>query len=123
MELRLAYSPAEWHCQVYLRFEKDDYGNRLPDVTERPFGPVLLVKKELEVMLRRAQLAVLNPMTPMDDFLDLDVDTDFANQLPFSSNVVCINVSGPDIPDLSFIDLPGVLDDSVVAPFRSLITL
>lgn len=41
-------------------------------------------------------------------FLDINPDAEFSNQLTFSSNVVCINVSGPDVPDLSFIDLPGV---------------
>jgi hypothetical protein len=28
-------------------------------------------------------------------------------QLSFSENVVCLDICGPDVPNLSFIDLPG----------------
>lgn len=111
MECRLSHSPNEWQCRIYLRFEKDEFGNRLLDVKEKAFGPVIYDKDVLELMLCRAQLAVLNPNTLADSFLTFDAasnNTDFECQLQFSCNVVCLDVSGPDIPDLSFIDLPGM---------------
>ena len=66
-------------------------------------------------MLRRAQLAILNPGVPSDRFVDLNLDElhpgdlplGSAYQLQFSANVVCIDISSPDVADLSFIDLPG----------------
>ena len=66
-------------------------------------------------MIRRAQLAILNPSVPAERFVDFDTTTlspgelplESEKQLQFSSNVVCLDLSGPDLTDLSFIDLPG----------------
>lgn len=116
MECRLQQrAGSEWHCQVFLRIETDNDGIRLREIHEIPFGSPLTSKTELETMLRRAQLAVLNPAISPERFVDLNVDLpasyenslDFTDQLAFSSNVVCVTVWGPDVPDLSFIDLPG----------------
>lgn len=116
MECRLEQqSGVEWHAQVYLRFETDSASREIRDVKETSFGPIITSKEELERMLRRAQLAILNPTANPQSFVDLDLDTisdrsspfGKKSQLPFSSNVVCVTVRGPDVPDLSFIDLPG----------------
>ena len=116
MECRLhQQSDVEWHSQVYVRSETDRDGNPLREIEERPFGGRIHEKDELETMLRRAQLAILNPSLPMERFVDLDVDAMDDDTVPFgstdglafSSNVVCVPVWGPDVPDLSFIDLPG----------------
>ncbi|KAF8311941.1 hypothetical protein DL93DRAFT_2060395, partial [Clavulina sp. PMI_390] len=125
MECRLQQrSGSSWHCQVYLRLESDQDGNKLREVQETAFGPVLDSKIELEKMLRRAQLAILNPSVGMNHFVDLDVDDaenvdmpiDLSGQVAFSSNVVCVTVWGPDIPDLSFIDLPAGIIQNEVEP-------
>jgi len=47
-------------------------GQRISDVREVKFGPLLKDKSELEEMLRRAQLAILNPSIPHTSFVDLD---------------------------------------------------
>ena len=115
MECRLSNSTGPWKCQILLRFEKDESGNPLPETVEENFGPVIFDRCELEPMLRRAQLAILNPSKPPSEFVDYDLDlvvpghvpAGSSRQLQFSSNVVCIDLSGPDVPDLSFIDLPG----------------
>lgn len=115
MECRLSNSPEPWKCQILLRIEKDDFGARLSQVTETKFGPVLFDKTKLEPMLRRAQLAILNPSVPAEDFVEYDLKNivhgtppnGSIKSLQFSGNVVCLDLSGPDVVDLSFIDLPG----------------
>ena len=115
MECRLQQSDETWKCQVYLRFEYDVWGHQHLDIHEAKFGPVVQDTTLLETMLRRAQLAILNPSVESRRFEDLDLDSlddhypplGSAEQLSFSSNVVCVDVWGPYLPNLSFIDLPG----------------
>lgn len=116
MECRLTYSPEPWHCQVYLRIEKDEYGvESQSKMKEHKSGAVLFDKSKLEPMLRRAQLAILNPSVPFSKFVDFELTllspgeapAGSSRQLQFSANVVCLDLSGPAVPDLSFIDLPG----------------
>lgn len=118
MECRLQKSTASpWKCQVLLRFETDIDGHRLASIAETPFGPDIFDPLELEDRLRRAQLAILNPSVSPSDFLNSNFHPILwkgssppfgsTRQLEFSSNVVCINVYGQHIPDLSFVDLPG----------------
>lgn len=65
--------------------------------------------------LRHAQAAVLNPKTPTNRFLvmtDSELSElsprDRPESIPFSQNVVCVDIAGPDLTDLSFVDLPGL---------------
>jgi hypothetical protein len=114
MECRLKQSDSRWQCRVLLRTEVNAPGVRRQK-TEKIFGPVVYDTDELEKMLRRAQLAILNPSVPSNAFVDFDLTSLEEDVLPlgsheqlgFSSNTVCLDVSGPDVPDLSFIDLPG----------------
>ena len=114
MECRLTHTNRPWECQVLLRRETDASGNTIK-VQEEPFGPMLYDKDDLEEMLRRAQLAILNPSLPAEFFVDFDtkslspgeIPPGSERQLSFSDNVVCLNLSSPDVTDLSFIDLPG----------------
>ena len=116
MECRLIHSTRPWQCQVLLRRETDENGNKI-SAKEIPFGPLLHDKSQLEEMLRRAQLAVLNPSLSPSFFEDFDTKslkpgdkpTGSARQLAFSNDVVCIDLQAPEVTDLSFIDLPGEL--------------
>ncbi|EKM56257.1 uncharacterized protein PHACADRAFT_140877 [Phanerochaete carnosa HHB-10118-sp] len=118
MECRLTHSDHPWQCQVLLRRETDANGNKI-QAREEPFGPVLYDKEELEEMLRRAQLAILNPSIPPERFVDFDtkslgpgeIPLDSERQLGFSDDVVCLDLSSPDVTDLSFIDLPGIISN------------
>ncbi len=115
MECRLQQSDETWKCQVYLRFEYDSSGRQQLDIHEAKFGPAVHDTTQLEIMLRRAQLAILNPSVESKRFEDLDLDSlddrypplGSTEHLNFSSNVVCVDVWGPYLPNLSFIDLPG----------------
>ena len=115
MECRLTYTPhTPWRCQVKLRIDFDnETGQRLLEVEEKPFGSLLEDPLELEDILRRAQMAILNPSVEPTAFVDLDLSSvgseppcGSRKQLQFSRNVVCLDLSGPDVTDLSFIDLP-----------------
>jgi hypothetical protein len=85
----------------------------LDKVSEVRFGPLITDKGHVELALRRAQAAVLNPSLPDTSFLACSVDElkngARGNQrtLPFSRNVVCVDLEGPSLTDLNFIDLPG----------------
>ena len=126
MECRLIRTkPTEpWSCQILLRKETDENGFPLAtNKREEPFGPPVTDKSELEEAIRRAQLAILNPSVAANKFIHFDTTTLVPRELPlgstkqlqFSSNVVCLDISGPNLTDLSFIDLPGQL----ILPQRS----
>ncbi|KAK7679583.1 hypothetical protein QCA50_017293 [Cerrena zonata] len=65
--------------------------------------------------LRRAQHWVLNPNSQLEDVRDMTLDhliQDHDNELPFSQNIICLDISGPDLVDLSFVDPPGFVQDA-----------
>jgi len=107
MECRLSYCDNGWKCIVCLRFITDPNGQPLDQVHNELFGPAIFNKAEVEERIRRAQRAILNPSTPHSEFLDNeDVDPE-EHQLSFSTNCVSLQISGRDVADLSFCDLPG----------------
>lgn len=64
------------------------------------------MKSEVEDRVRRAQRAILNPKIPVKEFLD-DSPNSSSSELGFSANTICLHISGRDVADLSFCDLPG----------------
>ena len=79
------------------------------------FGPVIEDKELVEERIRRAQRAILNPSENPDVFLSGPDDDPSHRELTFSKNCVSLDISGPDLTDLSFCDLPGTL--SFFPPF------
>ena len=61
----------------------------------------------LEGLVVRAQLAVLNPSTPFETFLYEDLDLNAPSELSFTPDIVCLEITGPEYTDISFVDLPG----------------
>lgn len=101
--------------QVHLRYEFDDDGQRKREVLEVPFGSPLFNKSDVELRLRQAQAAILlnhSDASEIDTLLEMP-----ALELPsklnetsiprVSRNVVCVDVRGPNLANLSFFDLPG----------------
>ena len=105
-----------------LRTTVDKRGQPLGTAENIPFGPVITDKKDVEERIRRAQRAILNPSISHEIFLSgkhtgllykkqkkrkkgLDVDLDGGSELSFSKNCVYLELSGPDLTDLSFCDL------------------
>jgi hypothetical protein len=109
-ECRLSFSNTPWKCVVSIRFITDANGQPLGQARNELFGPTIYNKAEVEERIRRAQRAILNPSTPYRQFLgDDDPDSD-ARELTFSNNCVSLQISGKDVADLSFCDLPGKCD-------------
>ncbi|KAH9915934.1 P-loop containing nucleoside triphosphate hydrolase protein [Epithele typhae] len=135
MEFRLSRSPngAPWSCQVRIRWEFDEHGHRLEVPHEEAFGSRVEDKRVVEALLRAAQEAVLNPSVPVSHFVGLAGELQspspppqsqrgarsaskgsayMGKSLPFSRNVICVEVSGPDLADLWFVDLPGIVQNA-----------
>jgi hypothetical protein len=91
---------------VSLRIVTEN-GSALPQPRRHVFGGPIFSKPLVTERIRRAQCAILNPNTPSDFFLDADDGEMEEKHLSFSSNSICLEISGRDVDDLSFIDLPG----------------
>jgi hypothetical protein len=79
---------------------------------------------DLEDLIARAQMATLSPMSDPMDFLppsSLDRNPDTYQQMQFSPNVVCIHVTMPELPALSFYDLPGIIGQAESADSHFLV--
>jgi len=63
----------------------------------------------LESCIRQAQRATLSPLEDPRSFLDPSFDDRDIHKTLFSPNVVCITISKPGLPPLSFFDLPGMI--------------
>jgi hypothetical protein len=113
MECKLSSSSGPWSCQIYIREEFDENNKRKAQLTRTPFGPQITQKAKVEAALRRAQAAILNPSVPIHEVLKTDLENlkNLSRQgrpLSFSRNVVEVELEGPELTDLSFIDLPGL---------------
>jgi hypothetical protein len=95
---------------VSLRFTTDAKGQPLGQARNEPFGDVIYDKTEVEDRIRRAQRAISNPSTPYQQFLENANVAPETRELSFSTNCVSLQISGRDVADLSFCDLPGKCD-------------
>ncbi|KAG8847752.1 hypothetical protein FRC20_002688 [Serendipita sp. 405] len=100
IEFCLSRVDREWSCKVYLLIARE--------LREVKFGDVIKDKADVEDRIRRAQLAVLNPSK--DSLKVLDGTTAIgSNELSFSTDIVSVRISGRNVDDLSFVDLPGII--------------
>jgi hypothetical protein len=100
IECHLSRWNSPWSCKIYLR---------LANQVETPFGHHITDSEEVEERIRRAQLAILNPSKRASDFLGTlgSTDAGLKNELSFSSDLISVRISGVEVDDLSFVDLPG----------------
>jgi len=90
-----------------LRKTFDEDGMPMGTARNTLFGPIIEDKKEVKERIRRAQRAILRPSQDPDTFLS-GPDEDSSNrEFTFSKNCVSLEISGPELTDLSFCDLPG----------------
>ncbi|KAI0665753.1 P-loop containing nucleoside triphosphate hydrolase protein [Trametes maxima] len=110
MECTILTTTAGWSCSISLRMaNKGSVG----------FSPSLSSKSEVEVWIRRAQAAILCPHLAIDIFKTKDRDalralTDATTDpmvLKFTNDVVVIDIYDPYGVDLSFVDLPGLVQN------------
>ena len=79
-------------------------GSALAGFQKIPFGEPITEKSAVTERIRGAQRAILNPSTPPNAFLQGD---NIEREISFSANRIVLDISGPDVTDLNFIDLPG----------------
>ncbi|KAI0250036.1 P-loop containing nucleoside triphosphate hydrolase protein [Lactifluus subvellereus] len=108
-ECQLSRSAESWRCVVSLRIVTEDDGKVLSQPRKIEFGDPIFSKTLVTERIRRAQCAILNPRTPNHHFLEASPEVLEERQLSFSSNSVCLEISGKDVDDLSFVDLPGLI--------------
>jgi GTPase SAR1 family protein len=69
--------------------------------------------EKLEEIIVRAQRAVTSPLIDYEEFTKPSIDhLKDVHACTFSPNVVCISISHPGLPALSFYDLPGIIGQS-----------
>ncbi|KAG1844181.1 P-loop containing nucleoside triphosphate hydrolase protein [Suillus subalutaceus] len=113
MECNMSSHATSWSCTITLRIGFDSNGLDLQKPTNVRFGPKITDRSEFEVWLRRAQAAILNPNVPSSTFHAKTIEElrNIKNTLKFSRNVVCVSIEDPDATDLSFYDLPGLIQN------------
>ncbi|CAE6540893.1 unnamed protein product [Rhizoctonia solani] len=107
IECRLKHSEQAWEAVVYLRFEsgKSGYVGKTKEVQ---FGAPMTQRMEVQERIRRAQLAILNPTIEPSTFLNAE-DSSYPSSRSFSQNCVIVALSGSELSDLNFVDLPGLI--------------
>ncbi|KAL8736812.1 MAG: hypothetical protein Q9166_000178 [cf. Caloplaca sp. 2 TL-2023] len=140
----------QWKCSIYLvktyiyegsqvllPFGKTAAPRGEGATRNRPFGPWLAQgltesslfyktnnKADVTQALRLAQLATLNPGTdPARFFPGAKPNPDDRIQVKFSPNKIRLEISSPDGPDLSFYDLPGVINQAEIPEEEYLVKL
>ena len=106
-ECRLSSSEDDWSARVSIRHAFDKHGNPSERPTIQLFGDVITSKLDVEERIKRAQLAILNPSTPAEEFLTVDLPFSQSKESRFSKNSIILDISGPGVDDLVFVDLPG----------------
>src|SRR6267154_1953983 len=93
MECTMSSHATSWSCTITLRIGFDNNGKDLQQPTTVPFGKTITDKSEVEVWLRRAQAAILNPNVPSSGFHTKTIEElrNTKNTLKFSRNVVCVS--------------------------------
>lgn len=89
-------------------FRTSDHDGRHGNPEQIPFGPTIYNPDEVTERVRFAQRAILNPERNESFYLhDNDSIDDSHSPLAFSQDYISIQISGPGLVDLSFVDLPG----------------
>ncbi|KAI6044500.1 P-loop containing nucleoside triphosphate hydrolase protein [Pisolithus marmoratus] len=107
-ECKLTQAGTPWTCVVKLHFVTDEYGSPIKPIISA-FGDAISNKADVEERIRRAQRAILNPNTDYKKFLEGYEVPSGANEVSFSRNYVSLEISGRELADLSFVDLPGLI--------------
>jgi hypothetical protein len=101
-------NPDTWRCKVSLRIDREDVSkNRRMGVYHFAETPT---PGDVTGILRRAQLAILNPSRAPADMAKLsDAECEVHPiELKFSRSMVVLEITGANI-DVTFIDLPGII--------------
>ncbi|GMF73239.1 unnamed protein product [Aspergillus oryzae] len=127
-----------WACQIYLsrRYMYDGSRKFRTPRKAQPLGPwieqdqedehfiTLSEKDQVQEAIKWAQLAILNPGQSSREYIPGEnAGTNTHYQVKFSPNIVRLDISAPDFPNLSFYDLPGVISQAELDEEKYLILL
>lgn len=109
---------SEWSCKVSLhrKHEFKLLGRKRsnPWVERDSLDPfhfaTVTSKADLGDVLRHAQLALLNPTKDPYIYTNLVTAPKGKNEVEFSPNIVSLHIEAPELPELSFYDLPGAIN-------------
>ena len=101
-------NPDTWRCKVSLRIDREDVAKKRR-MGVYPFAETT-TPEDVTGILRRAQLAILNPSRAPADMAKLsDAECEVHPiELKFSRSMVVLEITGANI-DVTFIDLPGII--------------
>jgi GTPase SAR1 family protein len=112
MEVVLTTGPAtaKWHCKVSLRIEVAEWSGQQLGAVD--FGQTNK-RDDVTDLIRRAQLAILNPGQAVSGFLALSEKecNECSRMQSFSRNTVVVDITGAEV-DVTFIDLPGIISSA-----------
>ncbi|KAK0200177.1 P-loop containing nucleoside triphosphate hydrolase protein [Desarmillaria ectypa] len=130
MECIMLSSSSIWSCTIYLNFKYATDGSELDVPNKVQFGPVITKRDMVELWLRRAQAAILCPHYPNENFMSMstvdlrNLTTTDPQILSFSRNYVQVELRDPNLTDLSFVDLPGIIhnaDENIIKLVHDLV--
>jgi hypothetical protein len=101
-----------WTCRVFLRRYSSLGGANSSELSKEPFGDDITDRDLVKDRVERAQLAILNPSLPAETFLNVNADLRAPADVSFSNSIVCLEITGPEYSDISFVDLPGTSSKS-----------
>ncbi|SRR5258706_15867979 len=97
-------SSISWQAVVSI---VDRDGKRLDRPTLVPFGSPIQNRVDVEMRIRQAQEALLNPNITEREILLTQPGASRAGELRFTRNSIVVEIKGPGVDDLAFVDLPG----------------
>ncbi|CAE7110326.1 unnamed protein product [Rhizoctonia solani] len=106
IECQSQHADLPWRAQVFLKFERSENDSRSDLGDEIPFGGPLDDPELVEERIKLAQVAVLNPHVDPELILRGEIPH---GGLSFTKNAVIVKLSGRELADLSFVDLPGII--------------
>ncbi|KAL4785227.1 P-loop containing nucleoside triphosphate hydrolase protein [Aspergillus varians] len=141
MEINLSDSEGgqPWTCRVYLsqKYMYNESKKIGKPKKSHPLGPwqpieqedelftTITDKDQIEEVIKWAQLAILNPRSSPGNYMPgRNLETNPLDcEVKFSPNIVRLDISAPGFPNLSFYDLPGVINQVEFDEERYLVNL
>ncbi|KAJ3984868.1 P-loop containing nucleoside triphosphate hydrolase protein [Lentinula detonsa] len=119
VQLSMSSFVKEWKCSISLRIEYDPSGNQQGNSTLIDFCTLSSNDRtDVDLWLRRAQASILWRERPVSDFQNMSsielkrLKPGEGSMLAFSMNVIQVRLEDPEATDLTFIDLPGLIQNA-----------
>ncbi|KDQ58274.1 hypothetical protein JAAARDRAFT_206926 [Jaapia argillacea MUCL 33604] len=131
-ECTMSSDAQTWSCQISLRFEHDEHARGASLVSKEAisFGPPITSKSEVEIRLRQAQAAILSGNPSYSAFAQMSAEhlreliKSDRDVVKFSRNIIVVDIYDPDATELSFVDLPGLIQyesEDMISRVRGLV--